>query len=68
MEILRQAGLIVEDLVVLIERGEQGRRDMLEAGINLYAWAQVQELFAQCRYMNKVSEEKLAEMEAFVQA
>jgi uridine monophosphate synthetase len=44
VEVLRSAGLIVNDLVVLIERGEEGRRDMAEAGIRLHAWARIEDL------------------------
>jgi uridine monophosphate synthetase len=42
--VLREAGLEVRDLVVLIERGDEGRRDMAEAGISLRAWARVEDL------------------------
>ena len=42
--VLREAGLRVRDLVVLIERGSEGRRDMTEAGINLKAWARIEDL------------------------
>jgi uridine monophosphate synthetase len=42
--VLREAGLDVRDLVVLIERGDEGRRDMAEAGISLRAWARVEDL------------------------
>jgi len=42
--ILREAGLEVRDLVVLVERGEEGRRDMADAGIALHAWARIEDL------------------------
>lgn len=42
--VLQEAGIIVEDLVVLIERGEEGRRDMTRAGIRLHAWALIEDL------------------------
>lgn len=45
LDILRGEGLVVEDLVVLIERGKLGRRDMEEAGIRLHAFIHVLRLF-----------------------
>ena len=42
--VLREAGLNVKDLVVLIERGDEGRRDMAEAGIALHTWARIEDL------------------------
>ncbi|MCK5735773.1 MAG: orotate phosphoribosyltransferase, partial [Spirochaetaceae bacterium] len=42
--VLREAGLKVKDLVVLIERGDEGRKDMVEAGIRLHAWARIEDL------------------------
>lgn len=45
LDILRGEGLVVEDLVVLIERGKHGRRDMEEAGIRLHAFIHVRRLF-----------------------
>lgn len=48
VEILRSAGVVVEDLVVLIERGSEGRRDMTSAGIHLHAYARIEELLDLC--------------------
>lgn len=42
--VLREAGFKVEDLVVLIERGDEGRRDMTQAGIRLHSWARIEDL------------------------
>ncbi len=42
--VLREAGLKVDNLVVLIERGDEGRRDMENAGINLHTWARIEDL------------------------
>lgn len=58
VEILREAGLIVEDLVVLLERGTQGRKDMEAAGIKLHSYAQVEELFDKCLEMGLIDENK----------
>ncbi len=64
-EILQEAGLVVEDLVVILERGRQGRRDMDAAGIRLHAWAQVEELFDYCRNQGVIDEEAYGAMRAF---
>ena len=42
--VLRQAGLITQHLIVLIERGTEGRRDMQKAGIRLKSWARIEDL------------------------
>ena len=42
--VLRQAGLITQNLIVLIERGTEGRRDMQKAGIRLKSWARIEDL------------------------
>ena len=65
-EILRGEGLLVEDLVVLIERGKQGRRDMEAAGIRLSAFIHVRELFGACERLGLIDAARRAELEAFV--
>jgi uridine monophosphate synthetase len=64
--ILKGEGLVVEDLVVLIERGRQGRRDMEAAGIRLKSFAQVRELFAVCERLGLVDAARRRELEAYV--
>lgn len=64
--ILRGEGLVVEDLVVLIERGRQGRRDMDAAGIRLKAFIHVRELFGTCERLGLVNSERRRELEAYV--
>lgn len=66
IEILRGEGLLVEDLVVLIERGKQGRVDMEKAGVRLHAFIHVRELFASCERLGIIGAEKRAELERFV--
>lgn len=44
-DILRAEELKVTELVVLLERGTQGRLDMERHGIDLYAYARAEELF-----------------------
>lgn len=65
-DILRGENLIVEDLVVLIERGRQGRRDMDAAGIRLHAFAHVRELFAVCESIGLIDSRRRSELEAYV--
>lgn len=62
IEILREAGLIVEDLVVLLERGAQGRKDMSAADIRLHAYAHVSELLDPCFTLGLIDEKQFEEM------
>jgi uridine monophosphate synthetase len=66
IEILRGEDLVVEDLVVLVERGRQGRRDMEQAGVRLHAFAHVRELFAACERRGLVDSSRRRELEAYV--
>ncbi len=65
IEILREAGLIVEDLVVLLERGVQGRKDMEAAGVRLHSFAQVEELFKRCEELKIIDKIKHAQLLAY---
>lgn len=49
VDLLREEGLVVEDLLVLIKRGGTAASDMQKAGIKLHAFADVRELFSLCR-------------------
>ncbi len=42
--VLKEAGLRVKNLVVLIERGSAGREELEEAGIQLISWTNVEDL------------------------
>lgn len=66
IEILREAGLIVEDLVVLLERGDQGRRDMEAAGVRLHSFFPVEELFEVCRELKIIDEKGYQQLLDFV--
>jgi uridine monophosphate synthetase len=68
VDILRGEGLVVEDLVVLIERGKEGRRDMEAAGIRLHAFIHVREFFAACEELGLVDAARRKELEAYVDA
>lgn len=66
--ILRGEGLVVDRLVVLIERGRQGRRDMEAAGVNLAAFFHVRELFALCEGLGVINSSDRLAMEAYADA
>ncbi|MBU0928952.1 MAG: orotidine-5'-phosphate decarboxylase [Spirochaetes bacterium] len=68
IEILRGEGLVVEDLVVLIERGKQGRRDMETAGVRLRSFMHVRELFALCEELGTIDRAERERLEAFADA
>ncbi len=62
IEILREAGLVVTELAVLLERGVQGRKDMEAEGINLHSYAHVRELLNPCHELGLIDEKQLEEM------
>ncbi|ADN02215.1 orotidine-5'-phosphate decarboxylase [Spirochaeta thermophila] len=65
--VLRDAGLVVEDLVVLLERGARGHKEMEEAGIRLHAYAHIREFLPVCRAMGLITEGEEERMRAFVE-
>ncbi|TFG85464.1 MAG: orotidine-5'-phosphate decarboxylase [Spirochaetales bacterium] len=67
IEILRAEKLVVEDLVVLIERGKQGRRDMKTQGVMLHAFFHVRELFSLCEELGVIDSVQRRDMEAFTE-
>ncbi len=62
IEILREAGLVVTELAVLLERGAQGRKDMEAAGIALHSYAHVKELLQPCHELGLIDENQLRDM------
>ena len=66
VEILRGEGLVVDDLIVLLERGTSGRRDMEQNGINLTAYAQAEELFQYLLDRGIIDQSKFDELLAFI--
>jgi len=65
IEVLRGEGLVVTDLVVLLERGVAGRRDMESAGVKLHAFAQIEEFFTVARDLGLIDAAKEAELLKF---
>lgn len=68
IDILRGEGLLVEQLIVLIERGRQGRVDMERVGVKLKAFMHVTEIFSKLYDMDMIDLDKKAELEAFVES
>ncbi|MEI8093920.1 MAG: orotidine-5'-phosphate decarboxylase [Spirochaetales bacterium] len=68
IDVLRAEGLVVKDLVVLLERGVQGRRDMDAQGVRLHAFAQIEEFFTVAKAMGLIDSAKEAELLAFTKA
>ena len=68
IEILRGEGLVVEDLAVLLERGTQGRKDMVASGVTLGAFMHVRELFAYCEELGVIDRRERERLEAFADA
>jgi len=66
IEILRGEGLVVSELVVLIERGKQGRIDMEKAGVKLFAFLHVKELFASCERLGIIDAKTRADLENYI--
>ena len=66
--ILRSEGLIIEDLIVLIERGKQGRPDMDSIGVRLHAFLHVTELFVYCKDCGIIDVEQANRLRRFVEA
>jgi len=66
IRILRDQGLIVKHLVVLLERGEQGRKDMEAEGVTVHSFAHINEFFPLCKEMGLVDDAQLAVLESFV--
>jgi uridine monophosphate synthetase len=65
-EILRGEGLVMEDLVVLLERGKQGRKDMERNGIRLHSYARAEELFQYLLDRGIIGQNKFDELVAFI--
>lgn len=64
--VLREEGLVVDDLVVLLERGAQGRREMEQLELQLHSYAQIAELFSVCEKLGLIDAARRAELEAYV--
>jgi uridine monophosphate synthetase len=66
VKILQCEGLKVEDLVVLVERGTSGRKELEEAGIRLHAYLDIDEILKVCREMGRITDIELRDIKLFV--
>jgi uridine monophosphate synthetase len=66
IEVLRQAGLVVEDIVVLIERGEQGRKELERAGVRLHAIMHVSEFIDEAEAAELLDPETVKRVRRFL--
>jgi len=64
--VLREEGLVVEDLVVLVERGRQGREELGEAGIRLHAALSVDQLLSVCLELGLIDRAQHEEILSFL--
>lgn len=65
--VLREEGLVADTLLVLIERGAQGRRDMVAAGVELHAAASINELVDRGVERGLVSSEDASRVQGFLE-
>ena len=63
--VLEEAGLEVHDLIVLLERGSNGRREVQKRGIRLHAFAHVTELLERATEMGLIDGARCAELVRF---
>ncbi|MBN2535907.1 MAG: orotidine-5'-phosphate decarboxylase [Spirochaetales bacterium] len=66
LDILEAAGLLVSDLVVLIERGTEGRNDLAGRGVRLHTCFTVNDFINECRDMNMISGDEHRKIEEFL--
>ena len=67
LDILEAAGLVVKDLVVLIQRGVRGKEELAQRGIRLHACFKVSDFITLCGETNTISEAEKREIEEFLQ-
>lgn len=67
VEILRSEGLVVEDLVVLVERGKAGRSDMEGLGIRLRAFLHIREIVATLERLGHIDSTTREKLERYVE-
>ncbi|MFN3490963.1 MAG: orotate phosphoribosyltransferase, partial [Anaerolineales bacterium] len=67
IEKLTSAGLIVKDVVVLIDRQSGAKESLSQAGFNLHAVLTISELLDYWEEKGKVDKEKIEEARKFLQ-
>jgi uridine monophosphate synthetase len=66
IEPLRAAGLVVEDVLVVVERGEEGARALAAAGVRLHSAIRVDVLLRHLLELGSITQEDAARAEKFV--
>ena len=66
IEILRDEGLVVEDLVVLIERGRNAREELQGQGVKLHAYLGIDDFLDMCLELGKIDESQRQIIDAFL--
>lgn len=65
IEVLRGQGMIVEHLLVLLERGKEGRHELDAAGVHLEALAGIKEFFPILEKAGRIDAAKRKELEIY---
>ena len=66
LEVLRAQGLVVEDLVVLIERGKSARKDLASYGVRLHAALTIDEIIDTLEGQGTVEKAKIDEIRQYL--
>ncbi len=66
IEVLHNEGLVVEDLVVLIERGKNARGELMGKGVRLHSYLKIEELLDLCEEEGQISTSQRHEIDAFL--
>ena len=66
IESLEIAGLVVEDVVVLIDREQSGRQTLLERGYHLQAALRLSDILDVLHQAGRISIEKFTEVKAYL--
>lgn len=67
LEVLRAEDLVVKDLVVLLERGTTGRRDMERADVRLHSYATIDELVTEGVRTGQLTQDDEARVRVFLE-
>ena len=66
IEVLRGEGLVVQHLVVLVERGRSGREELSNAGVQLHSYLNISEFLDICFDLGMIDEIALGKIMLFI--
>ncbi len=66
LDVLESQGLAVTDLVVLLERGTSGRKELAERGVRLHSCFTVEDFIEESYASGAIGDKDLAEIKAFL--